>query len=331
MRVLVIGGTVFVGRHIVDAALAAGHEVTRFHRGKTDATPSSPVETIHGDRDGGLHALSGRTWDIVIDTCGYVPRLVRASAEFLKDSVSRYVFVSTVSVYAGFETIGLQEYAPLGEIEGPSTEVVDAKTYGPLKAHCERAVGDVFGDRCLIVRPGIIVGPHDPTDRFTYWIVRIAEGGHMLGPGKPEAPIQFIDARDLAAWTISMIERDAHGVYHTVGPNEPTTWGSLLFTCCEVAQKRLSVHWLPDGFLLEQGVSGWKDLPLWLPPAEGKQGLFQIDGSRAREAGLITRSTADVVRDTLRWWRERAGTRLAVGIGRERIAEILRAWNDETK
>jgi 2'-hydroxyisoflavone reductase len=327
MRILVIGGTVFVGRAIVDAAVAAGHEVTRFHRGKTTAEAPGAVETILGDRDGGLDALAGRTWDAVIDTCGYVPRLVRASAEFLRKASPRYVFVSTVSVYADFDPIGLDESSALGELEDPATETIDAATYGPLKVLCERAVTDVYGEHSLIARPGIIVGPHDPTDRFTYWMARIAAGATVLAPGSPDAAMQFLDARDLAAWLVAATERDERGVFNTVGPATPTTWGEVLFACCEAAERNVRVRWIPDEFLLENGVQAWRDLPLWLPPSEGKQGLFRIDASRAHAAGLSHRSTAAIVRDTMQWWRTRENAELSVGIAPERAAEILAAWD----
>lgn len=327
MRILVIGGTVFVGRAIVDAALAAGHEVTRFHRGQTRAEASGTVETIRGDRDGGLDALAGRTWDVVIDTCGYVPRVVRASAEFLRNAAPFYVFVSTISVYADFDTIGLDESSKLGELEDGTTETVDAATYGPLKVSCERAVADVYGDRSLIVRPGVIVGPHDPTDRFTYWMARVASGGDVLAPGSPDAPIQFIDARDLATWLVGAIERGETGVFNTVGPGTATTWGAVLFACCETAKRHVRVRWLPDEFLLANDLSAWKDLPLWLPPSEGKQGVFQVDGSKAHDAGLTHRSTDAIVRDTMEWWRTRGTPEISAGVSPERAAEILATWD----
>ena len=200
MKLLILGGTKFLGRHAVDAALAAGHEVTTFTRGQTNPELHPEIEHLHGDRDGSLDALAGRTWDGVVDTSGYVPRIVRRSAELLRDSVARYVFVSSISAYGDFSA-PITEETPVAELEDPDTEEI-MESYGALKAACERVVEGVYGDRSARVRAGLIVGPFDPTDRFTYWPRRIAAGGTVLAPGDPEAPVQFVDARDLAAWLV---------------------------------------------------------------------------------------------------------------------------------
>ena len=217
VKLLVLGGTRFVGRHLVEAALARGHEVTLFNRGNhPEVFPE--VEGLIGDRDGDLGALENRTWDAALDTSGYVPRLVRDSAERLRDAVGHYTFISTVSVYPDTLPPHADEDARVRGLEDPLTEEVTNGTYGGLKVLCEEAVREIYGARSLVIRPGLVVGPYDPTDRFTYWPVRVAEGGEVLAPGVPEAPVQFIDARDLAAWTLGMIEGRETGTYNAVSP-----------------------------------------------------------------------------------------------------------------
>ncbi|HLO18258.1 MAG TPA: NAD-dependent epimerase/dehydratase family protein, partial [Anaerolineales bacterium] len=229
MRILIIGGTRFLGRHLVESARARSHEVTLFNRGKSNPNLFPQVETIIGDRERDLDKLKGRIWEAVIDTSGYFPRLVRLSAESLAASVSRYVFISSLSVYESFKKIGMDESDPVGKIENETTEEITGETYGPLKALCEQAVQDIFGlERTLIARPGLIVGPHDPTDRFTYWPVRVARGGDVLAPEKPEAPIQIIDVRDLSDFIIRLIEESAFGTYNATGPDYALTLGRLL-------------------------------------------------------------------------------------------------------
>ncbi|MBM3497007.1 MAG: NAD-dependent epimerase/dehydratase family protein, partial [Armatimonadetes bacterium] len=224
VRLLVLGGTVFLGRHLVAEALARGHRVTLFHRGRHGADLFPEAERILGDRDGGLSALADESWDAVVDTSGYVPRVVGAAARMLAPAVGFYVFVSSVSVYADFSPVGMDEDAPLGQMADPSVEEITGETYGPLKALCESEVRSAFGARCAVVRPGLIVGPHDPSDRFTYWPVRCQRGGEVLAPGDPERPVQFIDAGDLAAWIVTMCVRQAGGVFNAVGPTDPTTF-----------------------------------------------------------------------------------------------------------
>ncbi len=219
MRILILGGTVFVGRHLVEAALARGHEVTLFNRGQHGPDLYPGVEKLRGDRDGGLDALRGRRWDAAIDTCGYVPRIVRASATLLANAVDHYTFISSVSVYPEAHTRHLDEDSPVGALDDESVEDVTPETYGPLKALCEQAAEGAMSGRALTIRPGLIVGPHDPTDRFTYWPRRVAQGGEVLAPGRPERPVQIIDARDLAAWTLQLVASGARGVYNATGPD----------------------------------------------------------------------------------------------------------------
>jgi 2'-hydroxyisoflavone reductase len=215
MRILIIGGTRFLGRHLVETALARNHEVTLFNRGKSNPDLFPQLETILGDRETDVEKLqqAGMNWDMVIDVAGYLPRVVRLSAEVLKENVGCYVYISSISVYSNFGKVGIAEADPVGRIDDEATEEIAEETYGPLKALCERAVQDIYGERVLIIRPGLVVGPHDPTDRFTYWPVRMARGGDVLAPQKPEAPIQIIDVRDLSDFVLKLIEEYASGIY----------------------------------------------------------------------------------------------------------------------
>jgi nucleoside-diphosphate-sugar epimerase len=314
MRLLVLGGTVFVGRHIVDAAREHGHEVTLFNRGRTAPGLFPDLERIVGDRTKDLSALCGRRFDAVIDTSGYQPAVVRKSARALADSVGLYAFVSTISVYAAF-TPGMDERTPLAE------EAED--DYGPLKARCEREVESALPGRALIVRPCIVAGPYDPSDRFTYWVRRVADGGDMLAPGEPARPVQLIDARDLGDWLVRAIEEAIPGMFNTTGAT--VGFGDMLEACLAAAGSTPRFVWVPDDFLLEHGVKPFTDLPLWCP-AEEAAAFFTVDSSRAIAKGLRFRPLRETARDTLEWdrtWRE---PRLRAGLDPEREAELLRAW-----
>jgi 2'-hydroxyisoflavone reductase len=326
MKLLILGGTLFLGRHLVDAALDAGHAVTTFTRGHTAA--HRDVEALHGNRDGDLAALDGRTWDAVIDTSGYVPRVVRASAERLAGTAGHYTFVSSISAYARFDAGPIREDAPLGELEDPGSEDVDAH-YGELKAACERVAAEAFAGRALIVRPGLIVGPHDPTERFTYWVRRLAEGGEVLAPGDPERRVQLIDARDLARWLVDMAARGATGTYNATGPHPRPTMRELLEAASPDGAR---LTWVPDEFLLAHGVGEWQELPLWIADPS-LRAFLDADVSAAVAAGLTFRPLAETARDTLAWARAASpGTpgRLPAppaGMAREREAELLAAWH----
>jgi 2'-hydroxyisoflavone reductase len=333
MRVLVLGGTRFLGRHLVAALLARHHDVTLFNRGRTAPALFPEVERLQGDRaEGatGLAALAGRRWDAVIDTCGYVPRLVRASCELLREAAASYVFISSISVYADFGAAELTEDAPLAVLDDPAAEDVMAH-YGALKAACEREVQAAFGERAFLVRPGLIVGPFDPTGRFTYWPQRIAAGGDVLAPGDPQAPLQFIDVRDLAEWIVRALTRGPAGAYNATGPAAPLTFGSFLSTCqaALAPQPPAVVTWCSERFLLDHGVSPWTGLPLWVPAAEA--GIHRVSVRRALAAGLSFRPLAVTIADTLAWTRSAdfappSGAYANVGLSREREAELLRAW-----
>ena len=319
MRLLLVGGPRFLGRAVTDAALAAGHEVTFFNRGKTNPELYPDVERLVGDRSGELDALRGRSWDAVVDTCGYLPETVRASASALADS-GTYCFVSSISVYRDFTEVNDEE-SPVAELGDLPAEEVTEETYGPLKALCEDAARDVFGARALVVRPGLIVGPFDPTGRFTYWPHRIARGGEVLAPAPPESPTQVIDVRDLGAWMVELCARHASGTYNATHPG--VSWRVLLDTCREVTSSDAEITWVSAEFLVEQEVGEWMELPLWLvDPALAC--ADRVDVSRALEAGLTFRTLEETVRGTL----DEAEPTQAAGLAPEREARLLEAWHD---
>jgi 2'-hydroxyisoflavone reductase len=330
-----LGGTVFLGRHLVDAALAAGHQVTLFNRGRHGAEIFPQVEKLRGDRDGGLDALAGRRWDAVIDTCGYVPRLVRASAELLASSVEHYTFISSISVYRDLDQAPVDENSPVGILADPTVEEITGETYGPLKALCEQAAEAAMPGRLLHVRPGLIVGPHDPTDRFTYWPWRVVQGGNVLAPGRPERRVELIDGRDLAAWILRAVEARRTGVYNATGPAHELTMGDLLQICRQAAGGHATLTWVEEAFLLANGVAPWSELPLWLP--ESDNGVMAVDCGRATAAGLEFRPLAETVQDTLAWLRadkapaegDLSNIELHAGMARAREAELLAAWRDQ--
>src|SRR5712691_1788013 len=265
MKLLLLGGTMFLGRHIVENALTRGHEVTLFTRGQHNPELFPDVEKLKGNRDGDLTALEGRHWDAVIDTSGYFPRVVRASAELLADAVNHYTFISSISVYAEFSKPGKDESSAVGTLEDQTVEEITETTYGPLKALCEQAAEAVMPGHTLTIRPGLIVGPHDPTDRFTYWPHRVAQGGEILAPGKGLQHVQFIDVRDLAAWTVRMVEANHTGTYHATGPEHTLTMQQFLEECQSVIGSDAHFTWVSEAFLLDKEVDPYVELPLWVP------------------------------------------------------------------
>jgi len=320
MKLLVLGGTKFLGRHVVDAALTAGHDVTTFTRGQTNPGLFPEVERLHGDRDGDLGALAGRRWDGVVDTSGYVPRILRQSAELLQDAVGRYVFVSSISVYADFAR-PVDESSPVAVLEDPATEEI-TESYGALKAACETAIGELYGERATCVRAGLIAGPYDPTDRFTYWPRRVAAGGAVLAPGNPEAPVQFVDARDLAAWLVQLALQGPGGVFNATGPAEPLTLSELLERLRAAIGSDARFVWIADQQVLDAGVQPWTELPLWLP-GDDHAGMARADSRRARDAGLRFRPLEETALDTLAWDRTVDGDRPT--LAREQEQRILAA------
>jgi 2'-hydroxyisoflavone reductase len=340
MKLLILGGTVFLGRHLVEAALARGHEVTLFNRGQHDSGLFPEVEKLRGDRTLDLNALRGRRWDAAIDTCGYVPGVVRASARLLADAVEHYTFISSQSVYANFDAPGIDESAPVQTLTdeqvreaeqitptGSVTAVSYGGMYGGLKALCERAVDEEMDGRALSIRAGLIVGPHDYSDRFTYWVRRIAHGGDVLAPGHPDRPVQIIDARDLAGWIVRMAEECQTGIFNATGPDYRLTMRRMLEECRDTSGSQARFVWISDQFLKEAEVAGWSEVPLWLPEEHILANFFSVNCSRALASGLTFRTLADTIRATLAWDSTRpqdAGLRN--GLKRERETELLQSW-----
>jgi 2'-hydroxyisoflavone reductase len=306
MRVLVLGGTQFVGRHIVEALLARGHEPTLFHRGRTGQGLFPESEHVLGDRMEDLGRLGEQDWDAVVDTSAYVPRAVRIAADHLLGRAHRLLFISTVSVYS-VEGVGpIDEDSPKESLADPATETVDRETYGGLKVLCEEVAREAWGDRTTVVRPGIVAGPHDPTDRATYWVDRVARGGAIAVPERSDQPLQLIDGRDLAAFTVSLLEEDRGGVYNAVAP-DPAMTLTEFFEACRVAAEVSHPEWVPipvdDLMSVESG--GRKGVPLVLPVDGSLDPLMRTLARRAHDAGLRTRPIAETLRATLEWHRSR--------------------------
>jgi len=333
MKLLILGGTRFLGRHLVTAALARNHEITLFNRGK-HASPMN-VETIHGDRHTDLGKLQGRRWDAVVDTSGMLPRAVKATAEMLSDSVGHYTFISTQNVYADVSIPGVSESAPLRTLTSEELDEAYAidtsgepsygKFYGGLKALCEQAAKSAMPGRVLTIRPGLIVGPDDYTDRFTYWIVRVARGGEVLAPGRPDRFVQFIDVRDLADWTLSMIERNETGIYNAQGLPARLTMGNLLDECKAISGSDASFTWASEDFLLRENVAAWTDMPLWLPEEAAPQlkGFMFINCEKAAGAGLTFRPLNDTIAATLAWYRANPRDELKAGLDSNKEQSLL--------
>lgn len=329
MHILIIGGTVFVGRHLVEQAVVRGHTVTLFNRGRSNPGLFPEVEHLVGDRSGDLHALAGRTWDAVIDTCGYHPRDVRATVQALAAHVGRYLFVSTLSVYADDAPAGVTENSPVATLASDVESAVAAGAdYGPLKALCEQEVLQAMAERALIVRPGLIVGPYDRSDRFTYWPVRISQGGEVLAPCEPDVPVQFIHAGDLAAWMLAGVEQGLSGVFNATGPEKLLTLGEVLDACRVCAPSDARLAWVHEDFLLAHNVAPYIEMPLWVPSAY--VGFNRVDCGKAVAHGLHFRPLLDTISDTLDWHATRpTDTTLRAGLSPEREAELLAAWRSE--
>lgn len=324
MKVLILGGTQFLGRHFVEIALNQGYQITLFNRGQTNNSLYPDVEKLVGDRvKGDLAALKGRKWDVVIDTAGYfsnLPHLVQATAELLKDSVSTYVFISTISVYPEFQANG-DETLPLYPINQELPQEMNAQAYGTLKAMAESVVQEVYGERGLIIRPGLIVGPYDNTGRFSYWIRRISEGGEVLAPESPDLPVQYIDARDLVQWIYRLILTQKAGVYNAVGPDYSLNLGQFLATCQQVTGSNATFTWIPGQILESQGIQHWQELPLWLPPT--MQNTFPcLSNGKALANELRFRSLAETIRDIWQWDQVEQ-LEYASGLSRDKETAIL--------
>lgn len=333
LRILVLGGTKFLGVHIVEFALQRGHTVTLFNRGKTNADLFPQLEHLKGDRDAQLDSLKGHRWDAVIDDSGYVPRHVRLTAELLAPNLQRYLFISTISVYASFAQPNAED-SPVAKIADESSEKVDAAAYGPLKALCEKAAQTAMPGRVSVVRPGLIVGPRDPTDRFTYWPARAARGGDMLAPDSPNDRIQFIDARDLAALVLHLVELETAGTFNATSPAGMFTIGALVSASITAANAMAEPGspphpiWVPADFLKKQQVQPWSDMPVWIPESGEYAGFAEVNVARALHEGLAIRPIQPTVNDTLAWHLQRPAERakLSAGLPPEREQAVLDAW-----
>ena len=349
MKLLVLGGTRFLGRHLAQQALAAGHQVTLLHRGRSNALLFPQADHRIADRDDADDlaaalgtAMTGGTWDAAIDTSAYFPRQVRTAAAALAGRVGQYQLVSTISVYAAFDRPGLDESAPLAMLADPTAEAVTGETYGGLKVLCEQAAVAGFGDRCLIARPGLLVGPYDSTGRFTWWVQRFARatpGETVLAPGDPNGPVQCIDARDAAAWLLLQAESagthdtGSHRIFNLTGPGTATTMATLLDTARQTLAPGAQLEWVSEAHLLAQDAAPWSDLPLWLPQAQA--GLHAVSIGRALARGLQCRPLAQTIADTAAWVARvtpaqpvagEGPPRAAVGLSPEREAALLATW-----
>ena len=328
--ILIIGGTQFVGRHIVQSGLALGHDITLFTRGKTNPNLFAGINHIVGDRRTEIALLGDSHWDVVIDTCGYIVSEVVASTHWLQNRCKHYVFISSVSAYAGFAKPN-DENSPLGAIEDSDTSIVDGRTYGPLKAHCEAVVKSAFGPRALIIRPGLIVGPWDHTDRFTYWIARALRGGIILAPESPHCPIQFIDVRDLAKFVWHCVENRYGGAFNVLTTAGRDTLGDLISKACETAKKPARIHWAKPDFLETNTVSAWNDMPLWLGPKDTKDlgdmsAFMASSNAKAINHGLTCASLTNTVDVLMTWFEAQPESRrnsLKSGLSAEREQALL--------
>jgi 2'-hydroxyisoflavone reductase len=324
-----LGGTSFVGRYLVEAALAEGHTVTLFTRGRTNLDLFPQCERLVGDRIGNISALEGRRWDAVADTTGFHPDVVARSNGVLAGRIGFYLFVSTISVYADYGRQGVDEDSPVARLDNDALIARrDTGAYGPLKARCEEVAEEAFPGRTLIVRCGLIVGPHDNVKRFTYWPRRVAIGGEVLAPGKRRRMIQVIDVRDLADWMSSMISRQRPGIFNATGAR--STMGELLEQSKAISRSDASFTWCSDDFLVENRVKPQTELPLWSPLRPGQDGHYGIANERAIAEGMTFRGLATTVRDTLAWVGDApahtVGQGGPVGLSPEREAELLDAW-----
>jgi len=321
MKILVLGGTIFVGRHIAEAALARGHELTLFTRGRSNPDLFPEAEHVRGDRGRDLAALDGRAFDAVVDTSAYVPRIASLSARALAGAVERYLFISTTAVYPPTLDADLDESYRLDTLADPSTEEVDEDTYGPLKVLCERAIDEVFDERALHLRLHYVVGPYDRAERFTYWPARIARGGEVLAPGHPDRPIQFVDGRDLGAFAVDALERGLSGPVNVAGPQPPATWGEFLESCREVTGSNAEITWVDESFLAEHGVRPDSEAAMWVP--EARFGPYTVAFDRALAAGFRPRPLVETVRDTFASNPEPQ----RAGFSPERESALLAAWH----
>jgi 2'-hydroxyisoflavone reductase len=342
LRILILGGTGFTGPFQVKYAISRGHKVTVFNRGKTHPGElPKEAEQLIGDRNGKLDALKGRTWDVCIDIPTSLPVWVRDAAEILKGNVDRYVFISTISVYSDTSKPGTDETAAVAKYTGADAMKETQQTlranlalYGPLKALSEAETEKWFPGKALIIRPGLIVGPGDESDRFTYWPVRVARGGEVLAPGNSSDPVQFIDARDLAEWTVRMAEQGTTGIFNATGPKAKLSIGEMLNGIKSATKSDAQFTWVDADFLATQKIQPWSDMPVWVPSKGDEVGFAMISIKKALDKGLTFRSLGDTTLATLEWFRKQPAERqakLRSGISAEREAEVLKAWHARQK
>jgi 2'-hydroxyisoflavone reductase len=330
MRILLIGGTAFVGRHIAQAAIDDGHEVTLFHRGRTGSGLFPQATHLSGDRDSDLSALAEGRWDATIDVCAYFPRQVRSLAAALGDRGGRYVYISSLSAYSASVPWGYDETAALADIGDPEAEAVTEENYGGLKVACEQEAVRLFGPGTTIIRPTYVIGPYDHSYRFTWWVDRLARGGTVLAPGDPADPIQLIDARDMGSWVISMLDHSVSGTFHAVDPAPPFGFGDMLAAiAAEVAPPGTTLTWIPSDFLLTQGVDGAM-LPLWAEGEGDGANMATASPAAAAAAGLRPRPLAETIADIRAEDRAPGTGRPGIGIPPEREAELLGLWAAKT-
>ncbi len=330
LQILVLGGTRFLGVHQVTYALARGHTVSLFNRGRTNPHLFPEVEKLRGDRNDDLTALEGREWDVVIDNSASIPRWVRQSAQLLRHSAQQYIYVSSLSVYSDNSVIGTDETGQVGTLDDPTVEEITGDTYGPLKVLCEQEAQRAFPDTATVIRPGLIVGPMDVSDRFSYWPVRIDRGGEVMAPGDPTDHVQFIDVRDLAAWMVRMAEDRHTGLYNATGPEAPMSMAEMLYGIRAATTANVSFTWVDADFLAEHDVQPWRHMPVWFPPRDGMEGFSRFKSERAIDKGLTFRPLAETARDTIIWFKTLPAERkseMRAGLPAEREAEVLAAWH----
>lgn len=326
LKILILGGTNFLGPHLVEEFQEHGHEVTLFNRG-TQKPSFSNIETLHGDRDGNLNSLQGRRWDAIIDTSGHLPRVVEASSKLLSTATDHYTFISTIGVYKDFHSMNIDENYPVAVLEDETNEEINEKTYGALKAACEKVIEEYFPNHFLVIRPGLIIGPRDPTNRFSYWPLRVLDGGEILSPSSPSQNLQFIDVRDLAKWIVSMVEKQGTGFYNATGPAAPLSFEELLKTCSQVSNKKICLTWVNEDFLIENGVQDWVELPLWLSYQRNMPGFLNVDARKAIHAGLAFRPLTHTISAIIDWEKHNKKDAIPMGMDRKKEQDLLKIWH----
>lgn len=326
LKILILGGTTFLGPHLVQELQQHGHEVTIFTRGN-QSSKFSNVEELQGDRDGNLKALENRNWDAIIDTSGHLPRLVRDSSKLLTNSTNHYTFISTIGVYQDFYKQQIDENYPLAKLENEDSEEITEKNYGALKAACEKVIQSHFPSRCLIVRPGLIVGSLDPTARFSYWPIRVKKGGEILAPGSPDQLLQVIDVRDLAKWIVTMVEQQAVGIYNVTGPAKAMNFKQLLQECQRVSNSNAILTWVNEDFLIAHQIQDWVEIPLWLSYKRNMPGFLNVSIDKALKAGLALRPISETIRAILNEDNDKINKNQS-GLNAEKEQMLLNQWKE---